>query len=229
MNDVTVKHDGALTTAGRGFEGVTKEDLLIPRASLLQALSPEIVEGMDGAKAGQIRNSLTHDLLPSRVIPIFCFKNYMRFNPRNRQDAAFNPNYEAGAVIWRSIDPNDPKVQEECTFGENGENPLATTFLNVFSLFPGVSMPIVLSFSKTSYKTGKQLLSLARFCGGDFWSRAYQLGSTLVTNDKGSYYVFTVTSLGESSAEERTTAEGWWTMFSEKAQALKVHEEELEA
>jgi len=37
MNDLSVRSEGAV----RGFEGgVTQEDLIIPRAKLIQALSP---------------------------------------------------------------------------------------------------------------------------------------------------------------------------------------------
>ena len=228
MNELSVPQGGALVVPGRGFEGmkIDRSDLIIPRAKLLQPLSPEIVESkVDGAKSGQIRNSLTLDLLPSRFVPIFCFKSWFRFNPRNRSDAGFDPAYEAGAMIWRSTDPDDPKVQEETKFGPNGEKPLALTCLNFFSLFPGVQMPLVVSFAKTSYKAGKQLLSLARFCGGDMWSRAYQLGSALQTNDKGTYHIFTVTTLGHAEASEQAQAEAWWRTFSDKAQELKVHEE----
>ena len=232
MNDMTVPQAGSLTVPGRGFEGMKmdKADLIIPRAKLLQALSPEVAEGtMDGAKPGQIINSLLLAVLPARVVPIFCFKSYFRFNSRDEQSENFNPDYAPGAMIWRSTDPDDPRVIEEAAFGENGEPPRALTCLNFFSLFPGVAMPIICSFSKTSYRPGKQLLSLARFCGGDMWSRAYQLGSALQKNDKGTYYTFTVTTLGESSAEERSQAEAWWGMFSEQASALKVHEEEQES
>lgn len=228
MSELTVNVKSDLTrSTGRGFEGIDKSDLLIPRAKLLQPLSPEVVEEqLANAKAGQIRNSLTKELLPSRVVPIFCFKTWMRFNSRDSKAEGFHAAYAPGGLIWRSTNPSDPKVIEEAGFGPNGEVPLALTFLNFFSFFPSVSMPIILSFSKTSYKTGKQLLSLARFCGGDMWSRAYQLGATLQTNEKGSYYVFSVTTLGESTAEERTHTEAWWKTFSDQATNLKIHEEE---
>ena len=226
MNDLSVPTGGALAVPGRGFElKIDRSDLIIPRAKLLQALSPEVVLG---AKAGEIINSLLVDALPSRFVPVFCWKSYIRFNPRNRTEAGFDPNFEAGAIIWRSTDPEDARVIEETKFGPNGEKPLAMTSLNFFSFFPGVAMPVVVSFSRTSYKAGKQLLSLARFCGGDMWSRAYQLGAELQTTDKGTYYIFTVTASGESSVEERLQAEAFWTAFSDKAAELKVHEEETE-
>lgn len=231
-NPSTIPHgalvpmSNALAVPGRGFEGMTieREDLVIPRAKLLQPLSPEVVK--DGMKAGQIINSLTQEVLPTRVVPIFCFKNYFRFNPRKREDAGFDAAYDAGAMIWRSTDPDDPRVQAETKFGPNGENPLAMTCLNFFSLFPGIPMPLIASFTKTSYRAGKQLLSLSRFCGGDMWSRAYQLGVEQTTNDKGTFYVFTVKVIGTSDETERQQAEAWWNGFSEQSAKLKVHEEE---
>jgi len=229
MNEMTVSQVGGLALpSGRGFEGmrIEKSDLLIPRAKLMQPLSPEVLER--GMKLGSIVNSLLVDVLPSRVVPIFCFKSYLRFNPRSQSEEGFDAAYDPGALIWRSTDPDDPRVQAETKFGEEGEKPLAMTCLNFFSLFPGVAMPIIVSFSKTSYRAGKQLLSLARFCGGDMWSRAYQLGSALQTNEKGSYYTLTVSTLGNSDEAERSQAEAWWAMFSEKVAELKVHEEEAE-
>lgn len=226
--DLTIPHGGSLAVPGRGFEGmkIDKSDLIIPRAKLLQPLSPEVLES--GGKPGTIINSLLTNVLPPRVVPIFAFKSYIRFNARDKGAAGFDAAYEPGALIWRSTDPEDPRVQEETKFGEDGEKPLAMTCLNFFSLFPRVPMPIVLSFSKTSYKAGKQLLSLARFCGGDMWSRAYQIGSALQTNEKGTYYIFTVTTIGDSDEQERSQAEAWWRMFSEQAAEIKVHEEEAE-
>ena len=227
MNTLSTTGPTGIATVGRGFEGmkVEQSDLIIPRAKLLQALSPEVVEAkVDGAKPGLIINSLTLETLSPRLVPIFCFKSYFRFNPRNPQDETFTDEFAPGAMIWRSNDANDPRVQAETQFGPNGEPPLAMTCLNFFSLFAGSSMPVIASFNKTSYKTGKQLLSLARFCGGDMWSRAYQLGTSLQKNDKGTYFVFTVTTLGMASAEEQQQAETWWKMFSRAE--LKVHEEE---
>ena len=224
-NDLVEKEGLGLVVPGRGFEGlkIDRTDLLVPRAKLMQPLSPEVLE--HGMVVGSIVNSLLVEHLPSRVVPIFCFKSYLRFNARNTSDAGYDAAYEPGALIWRSTDPNDPRVQDETKFGDNGEKPLAMTCLNFFSLFPGVAMPIIVSFSKTSYRTGKQLLSLARFCGGDMWSHAYQLGSTLQKNEQGTYYTLTIASLGASSESERRQAEAWWTMFSQNASELKVHEE----
>lgn len=227
MSTEITKTEAALATGShqRGFEGgLTQDDLIIPRTKLIQALSPEITEGL-GVRPGAIINSLTKEVLPDEFIPIFMFKNYIRFNPRSKADPLFDSAFEPGAVIWKSTDPEDPKVVAETRFGPNGEKPIATTFLNFFSCFPGVAMPVIVSFSKTSYKAGRQLLSLAKFCGGDMFSRKYRLASLMETNDIATYAVFKVAPAGASSPEEYKLCERLWSDFSEKAKDIQVHED----
>ena len=227
MSNEITKTEAALATGShqRGFEGgITQEDLIIPRAKLIQALSPEITEGL-GVKPGAIINSLTKEVLPDEFIPVFMFKNYIRFNPRSKTDTNFDSAYEPGAVVWKSTDPEDPKVLAETRFGPSGEKPIATTFLNFFSCFPGVPMPVIVSFSKTSYKAGRQLLSLAKFCGGDMFSRKYRLSSLMETNDIATYAVLKVAPAGAVSPEEYKLCERLWNDFSEKAKEIQVHEE----
>lgn len=213
----------------RGFEErIDQEDLIIPRAKLIQALSPEMSEGIKDVKIGSIINSLTKDVLPEEFIPVFMFKNFIRFNPRKKDDPNFDKKYEPGAVIWKSTDPDDPKVIAETRFGANGEKPLATTFLNFFSYFPGCPMPIIVSFSKTSYKTGKQLLSLGKFCGGDMFSRKYRLTSQMETNDVGTYAVLKVTPVGQVEPDEFKICERLWNDFSAKAKDIQVHDDDVD-
>lgn len=215
------------TKPQRGFEnGVTQEDLIIPRAKLIQALSPEMADGLEGVKVGAIINSLTKEMLPPEFIPVFMFKNFIRFNPRSKDDPNFDPDFEPGAVMWKSSDPEDERVVSETKFGPNGEKPVATTFLNFFSYFPGVPMPIIVSFSKTSYKSGRQLLSLAKFCGGDMFSRKYRLSSQMETNDIATYAVLKVAPVGASNPDEFKLCERLWDDFSAKAKDIQVHDAE---
>ncbi len=227
-NDLVSINGGALAGSSRpqrGFEeGINHEDLIIPRAKLIQALSPEVTEGL-GLRPGAIINSLTKEVLPDEFIPVFMFKNYIRFNPRSKADPHFDPAFEPGAVIWKSTDPEDPKVVAEARFGPNGEKPIATTFLNFFSYFPGVAMPVIVSFSKTSYRAGRQLLSLAKFCGGDMFSRKYRLTSLMESNDIATYAVLKVAPIGPSNTEEHRLCERLWNDFSGKARDIQVHEE----
>lgn len=215
---------------GRGFEEQTEQrDLIIPRAKLLQPLSPEVMETPADFRPGEIINSLTKEKFSldekkgCLFIPIFKFTNWVRFNPRNTEDANFDPSFEAGAIIWRSTDPMDPRVKKEGEFGPNGEPPLATKFLNFFSFLRGVPMPIIVSFSKTSYKAGKQLMSLAQFSGGDMFSKQYRLSSKLEKNDQFTYFVLTVEPAGKAQEEDFQVCESLWEQFH--ARELRVHEE----
>lgn len=214
---------------GRGFEsGYKADDLIIPRAKLIQALSPEITEGVPGAKPGAILNSLTKEILPSFFIPFLFFKNYMKFNPRQKEDPSFDQNLAPGAEIWRSSNPNDPRVIAEAGFGPNGEKPTAITFLNFVSYFPGIEMPVIIGFSKTSFKAGKELLSLARFSNGDMFARKYKLESRMEKNDISTFAVYKVTPAGKSSDEEFAICENYWKMFSGKFEQIKVHDSETD-
>lgn len=211
----------------RGFEEETsREDLIIPRVKLLQPLSPEVVEKPKEFQGGLLINSLTLEVLPEYFIPIFKFTNWIRWNPRDANKPGFHPDFPPGEMLWRSDDPFDPRVQDEGKFGPNGEPPLATKFLNFFSIFPGVPMPIIVSFSKTSFKAGKQLMSLAQFSQGDMFSKKYKLSSKLEKNDQYSFWVLTVEQAGKASDEEYAQAEGLWKEFHSKK--IKVHDEEQE-
>jgi hypothetical protein len=228
--EIVKTQEGSLMQADkeqRGFEsGVDQQDLIIPRAKLIQALSPEMQEGLPGIKIGSIINSLTKETLPEEFIPIFSFKNYIRFNPRSKDDPNFDSDFEPGAIIWRSADPNDPQVQAQTKFGPNGEKPVATTFLNFFSYFPGVPMPVIVSFAKTSYRTGKQLLSLGKFRGGDMFSRKYRLTSQMESNDIGTYAVLRVAPVGDAAPEDFAVCERLWKDFAAKAKDIQVHVED---
>lgn len=226
--DLTLKKSGAIINPAdlqEGFEEpIDIKDLIISRATLLQALSPDVVEHGDKFRPGQIIDSVTKLILPAEFIPMYKFTNYIRFNPRNQQHPNYDPAYKAGDIIWRTNDPLDPRVIEETKFGPNGEAPLATKFLNYMSYFPGVEMPIVVSFSKTSYDAGKNLLNLALRTKKAMFATKYKLSSVMQTNSADQkYFVLVVDSLGPVTEEEFAVAKKIKGVFP--IQNVKVHEE----
>lgn len=210
---------------GRGFEEPTdREDLLIPRASLLQALSPQVVDGVEGCKPGVVVNSISNTIIPERFIPIFKYTEYIKFNPRNNKDEQYDPAYEPGQMIWKITDKTDPRVAET-KFAEDGSKPTAQKVMNFLCYFPDDPMPIVLGFSKTSYKAGKKLISLAQLCrrpGEDIFSKAYSLRVKPAESNGFKYFVLDVVTAGKASKEEFSFAEGLYNRFRDKA--LQVHE-----
>jgi len=209
--DLTVKEEQMMKPSRRGFEDpIDQSDLIIPRAKLLQALSPEVAEG--DKKAGQLINNITSELLPDKFVPIFVYLEWFRFNARDKGAPGYDSNFDLGALIWRTRDHNDPRTKE-AEFGPNGEKPIANRVLQFFSVFENQDMPVVIGFSSTSYKAGKKLLSLCKFTGGDMFSKKYSLTSKHVKNDKGSYYVLEVAPAGLASEEEFKKAEIFWDSF----------------
>lgn len=211
---------------GRGFEEQTeKEDLILPRAILLQALSPQINE-VDGLKAGMVINNITNEPLPEKFIPIFKYTEFLKFNPRDTKSEQYDPAYDPGALIWRTNDPTDPRTQE-CRFAEDGSKPTALKVMNFLCYFPGVSMPIVLGFSKTSYKAGKKLISLAQFTGGDMFSKIYALKIKQADKEGIKYHVLDVDLVGKANKEDFAVAEAWYEQF--RGKDIKTYEEEVKA
>lgn len=228
--EVAAKEETAvakLPETPKGFEGgIDDDDVILPRVKLIQAMSPEMSEGL-GLNVGDLVNSLTKEPLSDTFIPIFMTKNFIRFNPRSKDDPNFNPEFGPGDIIWRTTDPADPRVADECRFGDNGEKPVAVMFMNFFCKFEGCSMPIILSFSKTSYKAGKQLLSLCRFSEGDMFSRQYKLTTTMESSDSGTYAVLRVSPAGKVSDADYQKCLQLWKDFSVKKKDIVVdHENE---
>lgn len=97
------KNEGALAkpmAPGRGFEeGANREDLIIPRAALMQPTSPQVLREGTEFKLGQIINSVTEEMLPGEFVPIFKFTRWIRFNPRKKDDPNFDPAFDAGAEL----------------------------------------------------------------------------------------------------------------------------------
>lgn len=213
--------------AGRpGFEEPMKpNEVVIPRVKLLQGLSPEVQEDSRNFYSGLIINSLTKEQLPETFVPIFKTTSWVRFNPRDAKDPNFNPEFKPGDVVWRSSDPEDPRVKAESVFGEDGSNPVATTFMNFLAYFTGSPMPLMLSFSKTSFRTGKELLNMARYSGGAMFSRRYALSARKETNDKGTYHVYTVKPVGPADPDEVEIGKIFYDGFFEFRSNLKTHEE----
>lgn len=227
------KNEVVKAATRRGHEQpVDQGDIMIPRVKLLQALSPEVQEGDGKLRQGMLVNSLTKEELPKDAegwitfIPIMRSVNWVKFNARNDKDPAYDPTYELGQLIWRSNDPSDPLVIQEGKFGPKGEPPVATKFINYLAWVPGCEMPIVLSFSKTSFKAGKALTTLTEMVHGkdDLFQWKYRVRAKKEQNKaKQQYFVLEATEAGKASEEEYKRAEDVYESF--KGRELKVDEE----
>lgn len=205
----------------QGFEvSCQREDLLVPRAKLFNGL-PKEFENYPDAKPGQILNNITKEVLPALFVPIMRHIEWIRFNagspklPDGSPNPAFDKAFEPSEVIWRSTNPNDPRVIAESGWGANGEKPLALKFLSFLSYFPGSSMPVMVSFYKTSLNAGKSINSVLEYGSGAMYAHSFRLSTKITKTGEHSHYVFQATYAGKSTPEDYAAAEKIYNSFKD--------------
>lgn len=210
-----------------GFEeGTFREDLLIPRVRMLQSISAEVQQDPRKFFAGSLINSVTKEPLPASFIPIKRLpNNWIRFNGRKKDDPSYVEGFEPGAIVWRSSDPKDPRVVAESQFGPKGEPPVATQFMNFLCYFEGFNIPLVLSFSKTSYMAGKAFWTMAIGTGRPMHADKYAI-KTMQKSAKGNtFYVLSVEKGTAATADELEIGAALSEAFA-GVKDVKVHDED---
>lgn len=212
-----------LATAGApmGFEDEEAGDVIIPRVKVIQTLSPERKEKL--ADEGDIINSLTKEKLNGKVfIPVFKFNNNVLWKDRS----------EGGGIQCMSRDgkagtTSDDQTQlcsvcRKCEFdnSKTGKEalPTCTKYINFFGFFAGERMPIILSFSKTSYNEGKKLYSLAKVTMQNMWNYGYTLSEKLMAKGGNEWYVPVMSAAGPTDEEDREFALNLFTMYRNNMQ-----------
>ena len=189
-----------------GFEDEEADDFIIPRVKVIQALSPERKEKI--ANEGDIINSLTKERLNGKVfVPVFKFNNNILWRERS----------EGGGIACIARDGRVGSMSDgttlmcaqcrKCEFDNTKQGrdaiPTCTKYINFFGFFAGERMPIILSFSKTSYNEGKKLYSLAKVTMSNMWNYGYTLNEKLMSKSSNEWYVPVMTAAGPTSEEDR--------------------------
>lgn len=205
-------------------QGYDPKDIIWPRALLLQYTPPKSVEVPDDVfKPGKVLNSLTLEELPKKFVPIAVRTKWIRFNAQETSKPGYDSTFEPGAKMWESEDPTDQRVIEQGAWGPNNEMPLATKFLEFFCLFEGLDMPVLLSFSKTSFPSGQRLLSLCQI-GKEMYSFQYELGTKQdVNKQQQKYYTLTVRQAGKNTDEKFETCKAIFDFYARRGADIKVH------
>jgi hypothetical protein len=214
---------------GLGHEETTDQgDIEIPRAKLIQAMSDEAqaANPADRATTGTVINSLTKEVLPSIFIPIMMYKNYIRWNSRRKDDPNFDPAFEPGELVFTTTNRQEQRVQDGINFGPNGEPPTVTQYMNFLCYFIGHPMPVLLSFSKSSYSAGVRLNSLTKFFGGNMFDSQYKLAVSQREADGSKFFVYEVLPGGIVSEDNRQIAKNWYDKF--RGATIRVQPEKPE-
>ncbi|MFZ3045219.1 MAG: hypothetical protein WA151_04845 [Desulfatirhabdiaceae bacterium] len=206
----------------RGNEGITKEDLVIPRLSIIQAISPELDEKdpayIEGAKNGMLFNTLTKKLYTEvLVIPVAYEKKYLLWRDR-KKGGGFGGQYdteqEANAAIMDMEDPDEWEATDT-----------PTHLCLVVS--DGKPFEIAIPMPKSKAKVSRQFNSTIRLLGGPRFSRVYKIS---VVDDKkkstgDKFKNFNVIPAGFPNQELFQLAEKLYTDLSAGAVNYKVDDD----
>lgn len=164
---------------------ITSADLRLPRIAMLQALSKSVQDGTPGHVNGVFVNTLTQDVLPQPITMTvaFIFKNVVKRLPKE----------QGGQIVYKTTNFT-PEVVKDLQWN-GSQKPTADLYINAVVLVEGSDMPLIASFSKTSLKTGQDLLTLVQL-SGCAWKYQYELTSQKTTNEKGTFYVARIKRVG---------------------------------
>lgn len=199
--------------AGKGMEGLRKEELQVPFLRILQSNSPQVENGtIPGAKAGMILNTATQELYDGEVGVEFVAAardyNFVKYVPR-----------DAGGGFKGILGPDDELVKFlRSKYGNFTKLPtddgheLVETFYLFGICTPPELMPmhVAVSFASTQVKKYKQVLNLlvnitypnaknpAKPIKPPLWAHRWNFGTQKEQNKKGKYFGWRV-RLAEAS------------------------------
>jgi len=189
-----------------GMEELDANDLIIPYMKIMQPTSPEVLDRKHEAQMGDLVNSLSSYLYPEDVyfVPIKALKRRQLYYKREDKE---NSGIECGSMNFKTPD-SGMKYSKLCAtcpkaqFKADGTPPKCNILLSFISKV--LELPegdegnalIAISFTKTSYKAGKILASLAQSAKGDLFNNIYKLTTADKENDKGMFAILKVAPFG---------------------------------
>jgi len=198
-NDLPMERPSWMGDSNRGNEGVSADDMTIPRISIIQDLSPQHKkskpEYIEGAEPKMMFNTATGELYGNdvMVVPVLFRKEW---------------------VIWKSLDVGGgfmgayhsaDEANEALSALEDAEDcevvDTAQHFVLIFDPASPVDNPhveqAVISMSKSQMKVSRKWNTMITANGGDRWERVYKLEVVDDKNKQGQeYYNFKVSQLG---------------------------------
>jgi hypothetical protein len=188
----------------RGLEDADRDDYVMPRVQIAQALSPELqpdhANYIDGLKAGEMFNTVTREVYGRElmVIPVLFTKSRILFKPR-----------EVGGGI-RCLSMNglnggtESPTCETCKYsqwgsGKDGQGIACTEIKNYPSMLlredGGLDLASV-TMKSSQVKVSKRWNMLIRLTRKDAFANVYRLKTVKEKGAKGDYYNYNVELAG---------------------------------
>jgi len=212
-----------------GSEGLDTSDILIPKLLLMQGLSEFVTD--EKAQAGDIVRSTSGEVLAARgtagveFIPLMVFKTFVVSEK------------VGGKYEFRSVEPmTKDNADAPLEFQQQGTAWRRDRCINFYVLLPGdiakerkamkalteagdmpdtddALLPCALSFRRTSYGAGKELVThfaKAKHFGVPPAVATFKLFAEKETNDQGTFYVMRVAKTGKTSPEDLEVCKKWY-------------------
>lgn len=199
--------DRIAANAGAGFEKVTRDDLAIPRFTILQSLSPQVNKRgddyIDGAEAGMILNTVTGDLYDGEkgveLVIVDFTRSDIEWIPRSA-GGGFVKNHGAGSNILAQT-KRDEKTGANVLPG--GHEIVSTAEYFAFHITEeGWDEKIVVSLAKSDLAEARRLNTVASSyqvdvpngSGGTkkirpaYYHRSYVFATVPKENDMGNWF-----------------------------------------
>lgn len=192
-----IKRDGQ-----RGSEGVTNQDLVIPRLEIVQALSPAVKRNdpgfIKGAEVGMLTNSVTRELYGDKVmvVPLYFVKAWLVWKERKdkngkSQEGGFFGSFNTEEEAQQRVKKEDPDGRFNVVATDTPQH-----FCLLLNMSTGEVDEIMVSMAKSKAKISRQWNSLIRAAGGDRFSRVYELGTVAVKRGDDDYVNYSVAARG---------------------------------
>jgi hypothetical protein len=230
---------------------VDSTDRVIPRVKLLQAISPELTDLSDKAKAGQFWHSIAQENLgPSlKAIPIIIRKSYILWAPRNDDrgilaramdgihwepaDAEFRvkPKGSPKEVVYKTAETVAKSGLDQFGTsipGDPNSPPAASLTYNMMWYlpeFPELSPSVIIN-TRSSIKPMQQLLSRIDSKPVPHFCQVYDISSVQQKGAEGPYFNFSYSGAGFATAEQAALCEGMYAMFSKGSWAANDETED---
>lgn len=209
-----------------GAEGISAQDILLPKILLMQGLSQWVAD--EKAKLGDMVDSLAGTVLgdKGKGVDVLAFNSFKTW------------------VIYQEVNGKLKFVKQEPMTAANQGWPLEEVMdgvkvrrdkaLNFYCLLPnqiasGEHFPYLLSCRRTSYPAGKKLVThftrLKMFQKPPA-ARIFELTCKRQENEKGIFYVFDVIEKRASTEAEMKAAWDWWQVI--RSTNVRIDDSDLE-
>ena len=216
MNQVAKKKETAVAIidnsvfeqdAHDGMDNISAEDVALPFLKVLSPLSPEVVDGNSGAKAGMIFNTVSGQLNDGTqgitVVPCHFERKYIEWSPRGQGSGAPAAIHAATSDIMSKTFRKQGDNKDYLENGNYIENSAQHYVLILDN--EGNASPALIIMKSTQLKKSRKwnsMMMTAKMNGknGPFtppsYSYTYRLTTAKESNDKGSWYGWEVERIG---------------------------------